>query len=141
MRHKINIIFILLSMVWVISGCDTGPKVEWQKFDEKIFDEAILSSKKPTLVYFYAAWCGACRQLEATTFHDSRVIASLEKWNRFKADMSFRESKTTFVRQQRFKIWGLPTLIWYSASGRELFRESGWISGKEFVEMTERVIS
>ena len=94
MRHKISSIFILLSMVLGLSGCHSGPKVEWQKFDEKIFNEAMLSNK-PTLVYFYAAWCGACRQLQATTFHDSRVITSLEKWNRLKADMSFRENKMT----------------------------------------------
>ena len=140
MRHKTSSFFILLSMVLGLSGCNSGPKVEWQKFDEKIFNEAMLS-KKPTLVYFYAAWCGACRQLQATTFHDSRVIASLEKWNRLKADMSFRENKMIYVRQQRFKVLGLPTLIWYSSTGRELFRKVGWISEKEFVEMTERVIS
>lgn len=124
---------LLFLILGVFTGCESGPKVEWKKFDEASLQSAIKSGR-PTLVYFYAAWCRPCQQLRSSTFRDERVINKLAEWNRLKADMSFRENKLTIQRGEKFKVWGLPTLLFYDSNGNEAARKSGFISAENLID-------
>lgn len=144
MRLQIGLWFKIYAVALLISafvfGCDSGPKVHWQTFDESALTTA-LKSGKPTLAYFYAAWCGPCRQLRSTTFRDPDVIQALSDWNRLKADMSFREDKTTIARTQTFEVWALPTLIFYDAQGKEAAKSRGFMSASKMLEILNRLNS
>ena len=131
--------FILLSLIGIVLGCHSGPKIEWQKFDEKIFQQA-LQSDKPTILYLGARWCGSCTMLQATTFRDPRLMARLENWNRLHLDVS-NQNEQTLRGQVQFKIYAIPTVVLYTPSGREFFRKTGRISSDELIQITERIIS
>ncbi len=121
-------------LILAFAGCDSGPQVEWQKFDEAALKIA-QSSGRPTLVYFYAAWCRPCQQLRSSTFRDANVVTALNGWNRLKADMSFREDKTTIARTQAFEVWALPTLMFYGEDGKLRSKTQGYVSAERLLEM------
>ncbi len=67
------------------------------------FDE-IIQQEKPTLVDFYAEWCGPCKWFEPTLDElESRVG---EKANILKIDVDKEKELVS-----RFKIKSVPTLI------------------------------
>ena len=136
MKKLYSIILIIL----VLSGCDSRPNVEWQKFDEATLNTA-QNSGQPTLVYFYAAWCRPCQQLRSSTFRDERVVNALTNWNRLKADMSFREDKKTIARNQAFEVWALPTLVFYGKSGEVRSKLQGYVSAEKMLEIIEAAVN
>lgn len=126
--------WVLFLFTAVFIGCDSGPQILWKKFDKATLD-ASLQSGKPTLVYFYAAWCGPCRQMRATTLSEAEVVDSLGEWNTFKADMSFRENEKTIALGNQFEVWALPTFVFYDAEGDLRFKQPGYITKSDFLEM------
>lgn len=127
-------------IILALSGCDSRPNVEWQKFDETVLKTA-QDSGQPTLVYFYAAWCRPCQQLRSSTFRDERVVNALASWNRLKADMSFREDKTTIARNQAFEVWALPTLAFYGKDGEIKSKIQGYVSAERLLEVVSEIVN
>lgn len=121
-------------IAFTLVGCDSRPNVEWQTFDETVLKTA-RDSGNPTLVYFYAAWCRPCQQLRSSTFRDERVVNALSNWNRLKADMSFREDKTTIARTEAFQVWALPTLAFYGKDGQVKSKLQGYVSAEKLLEI------
>ncbi|HRK61372.1 MAG TPA: thioredoxin fold domain-containing protein [Candidatus Omnitrophota bacterium] len=130
----------VILIIFALSGCDSRPNVEWKKFDETALKTA-QSSGHPTLIYFYAAWCRPCQQLRSSTFRDERVVNALSKWNRLKADMSFREDKTTIARNQAFEVWALPTLVFYGNDGKIKSKMQGYVSAERLLEVVSEAIN
>lgn len=125
---KFNLIWA--SIIFILLGCDLGPGIKWEKFTSENFQDA-KSSGQPTLIYFYATWCGSCRQLNGTTLKDSNVIKSLEDWNLLRVDMSSRHDEQVNEVARKFDVWGLPTLIFYDSKGRQVYRKAGYISAAD----------
>jgi len=126
--------------ILALGGCDSRPNVEWQKFDETALKTA-QDSGRPALIYFYASWCRPCQQLRSSTFRDERVVNALANWNRLKADMSFREDKTTIARTQAFKVWALPTLVFYGSDGEIKSRLPGYVSAERLLEVVGETVN
>ena len=62
-------------------------KLNWKYVKNiKELNQAIKASKKPVMLDFYADWCVACKELEAITFKDEKVIAKLNTFTLLKAD-------------------------------------------------------
>ena len=83
--------------------------------DEKL-NEAI-SSKKTTLVWFSAEWCGPCKMLKPTIEKISTELA--ESYNFIKAEVGTAEETT-----KRFNIRNIPTCV-LTRNGEEVARFSG----------------
>lgn len=93
------------------------------------FENDILGSDKPTLVDFWAAWCGPCRMIAPS------VEAVAEEFNG-KANIYKMNVDENASVPQKFGIKGIPTLILFK-NGQEQERIVGAVSR----EMISKLVS
>ena len=60
---------------------------EWKKFSIENY-EASLKNNERMVVDFYADWCIPCKELDALTFSDKRVLKEFERFTVYKVDMT-----------------------------------------------------
>lgn len=104
------------------------------------FDEAVAAAKregKPILADFSATWCGACKQLERTTFPDPNVAARMDNFIKVHVDADENQDLAN-----SFRIEGLPTLVALQSNGKdELDRSIGYLSPTQLSARLDQVIS
>lgn len=72
------------------------------------FDKVVLKSGKPTLVEFFAPWCGHCKNLAPVYEELAGVYAASKDVQIAKVDADAEKSLG-----KRFGIQGFPTLKWF----------------------------
>jgi len=84
------------------------------------FDDVVLKSGKPTLVEFFAPWCGHCKNL-APVYEDlANVFASSDKVQIAKVDADAEKALG-----KRFGVQGFPTLKWFDGKSKDPSDYSG----------------
>ncbi len=93
---------------------------------------ALISRRMPTLVEFYATWCGPCREMQP-------ILEDLERALRTRADViridTDSPENSDLTRQHR--IMSVPTFILYR-EGRALWRHSGMVSFETLSDIIKR---
>ena len=99
------------------------------------FDKVVLKSGKPTLVEFFAPWCGHCKNL-APVYEE---LASTFEFAKDKVQIAKVDADAHKSLGQKFGVQGFPTLKWFDgksdkpseySSGRDLDSLSGFITEK-----------
>ncbi len=129
-----------LEIVFAVNSgrsCDSGKKtllgshnqkdqpdnvsMEWHNFSTvpQLDKELSFASSrgKPVLIDFWAEWCAACHELEEKTFSDSLVAKELSNYYLLKFDATQTSNELSELKT-RFKIQGLPTLIFFDSEGK-----------------------
>ncbi len=96
------------------------------------FEGSVLSSDKPTLVDFWATWCGPCRMIAPS------VAAVAEQYDG-KANVVKMDVDNNMMTPQRFGIKGIPTLILFK-NGTEQERIVGAVSREAIAKMVEKYV-
>ena len=96
------------------------------------FETDVLSSEKPTLVDFWAAWCGPCRMIAPS------VEAVAEQFNG-KAKVFKMDVDNNMDTPSRFGIKGIPTLILFKG-GQEQERVVGAVSRDAIARLIEKYV-
>ena len=88
-----------------------------------------------TMLDLYADWCVACKEFEAFTFSDPNVQKKMEKMLLLQVDMTQNSDKDLEI-MEHFQILGLPTILFFDKTGKELVRQrvTGFMDAKEFDE-------
>jgi thioredoxin 1 len=92
----------------------------------------IINSEKPTLVDFFATWCGPCQMLSPILEEVSSEVGDTAKV--LKVDI---EKNMDFARQ--YNVRSVPTLIIFK-EGKEVWRKSGLTEKNVLVESINNVI-
>lgn len=128
MRKVIAYLIGILTIGIVVVLADPIPKaIQWSKG----FDQALklsADSGKIVMVDFYAEWCGACKQLESTTYKDKSVIAESQNL----VDLKIDTDKSPEL-SEKYGIRGLPTIVFMDSEGGEITRYTGYMPPKEFI--------
>ncbi|MCP4989736.1 MAG: protein-disulfide reductase DsbD [Colwellia sp.] len=98
--------------------------------------EVALANKlgKTVMVDLYADWCIACKEFEKYTFVDPKVQQALSNTVWLQIDMTEFDSNNNAELAQHYKIFGLPSILFFNLQGQELTKQrtTGFMSATEF---------
>lgn len=111
---------------------------EWQVYSNDKYQTSLVNKNK-ILIDFYADWCIPCKELDALTFSNPKVIEKLSEFKNFKVDMTKTLSEETEIVRKKFNIQGMPTLLIYDTNGNEIHRITGFLNADDFVKLIDEV--
>ena len=112
--------------------------IDWKAYSPSIAAASVQNSKG-TIIDFYADWCIPCKELEASTFSDPKVIAVSKDYNAYKANMTKSLSPDVQALRDKYSIVGVPTVLILNSQGKEVKRITGYIDANEFLKMLKEV--
>ncbi len=111
---------------------------DWQEYSDEAYQSALDNNQK-IMIDFYADWCIPCKELDALTFSDERVIEKSKEFVSFKVDMTKTMSERTEQIRNKFKILGMPTVLLIDSKGNEIERLTGFVNADEFLKLMNAV--
>ena len=102
---------------------------EVKKVTTDSFNEDVVNSKKPIVVYFWAEWCQPCKQM-GPVYDD--YAGSQEKVNLCKVEVDANQQLT-----QPYNIMGIPTLLLFK-DGKVAGQHTGAMSLDELTKFAEQ---
>lgn len=112
--------------------------LNWEYYSEDNYQNA-LKNKEKIIIDFYADWCIPCKELDALTFADKKVIDASETFKAFKVDMTKTLSDETEILRKKFEIRGMPTVLIFDSNGNEVERITGFLNAEEFLKKIETI--
>lgn len=105
----------VLNQRFMAEGAPVSGALEWKPYSEEALQQA-AKERKPVIIDFWAEWCAACHELEQFTFSNARVQAMGSQFVLLKFDAT-KDSEELRRLKQKYKIQGLPTVVFYNPNG------------------------
>lgn len=102
-----------------IRGPEGAAGVRWQPWSEAKLEEAARTNT-PVFIDFYADWCLPCKELDRNTFSQPEFLELSREFVMLKADMTKGSDPLSKRLEARYKIRGVPTLVFLTPDGAEL---------------------
>lgn len=99
-------------------------------------------NNQTVMLDFYADWCVSCKEMEAYTFTDSKVIAQLSDTMLLKADVTANDAKDKELLET-FGLFGPPATLFYDKSGEEqqAYRVMGFMKASKFTQVIDGALA
>ena len=112
--------------------------LDWKYYTEDNYKSALDNNEK-MIIDFYADWCIPCKELDALTFSNEKVIAASKSFTSMKVDMTKTLSDETEIIRKKFDIKGMPTVLIIDSKGNEVERITGFVNADEFLKIIEPI--
>ena len=101
---------------------------------------SVARTGRAAVVDFAATWCIPCLELDEKTFSDPRVREALARRDLWKADMTRSAAPEVVALAEKYRILGVPTVLFLDADGREReeLRLVGFEGPDEFLKRLAR---
>jgi thiol:disulfide interchange protein DsbD len=136
-------LLLMVSGAWMVNAAiqPGPPKINWVDYRGQSIEQ-LQTEDRPVLVDFYADWCAACNALDHKTFRDQRVVNKSREFVMVKVDCTSPDNKCA-VLTERFKVLGLPTVIFINDKGEELhgLRAVGFLGPTEMLKKMEEAVT
>lgn len=126
-----------VTAVWLALPGAAKEGIRWEPLSAEALDRAI-ALHRPALVEFSADWCLPCVEMDRSTFIDPAVTQMAGAFSALKADVT-DSSPANDALLAEFQVVGVPTIIVYDASGREIERTVGFVDAGRLLAMMRRV--
>lgn len=135
--NKIGIIAglsVLIACEQKTIPASNAKQIQWVSSVER---GLVLASqeKKGVMIDVWAEWCAACKELDATTYTDPKVVDFVSHYFvPVKLDYTdLDEAKQSFLR--KYNVIGLPAIIFLDNKGQHMTKASftGYIEGKKMI--------
>ncbi len=103
--------------------------------------EQASAQGKTAFLDFYADWCVSCKEMEAYTFTDGEVQATLSNTVWLQADVTANDEADQALLE-RFGVFGPPTIIFFGTDGQQRhgYEVVGYMKAKDFNEHLLRAL-
>jgi thiol:disulfide interchange protein DsbD len=128
-------ILIFAVAVYALIPSETN-SVEWKPFTQDALAEI---SGKGVIIDFYADWCIPCKELDAATFSDPKVIELSKEFETYKANMTKSLSPEVEALREQYNIIGVPTVLILNSKGEEKERITGFVNAEEFYKIISEI--
>lgn len=117
-------------------------RIRWSDFSVGKLKEASELSK-PVFLDFTADWCIPCKEMDAVTFVDSRVVEMSRNFVMLKVDLTHSGGTKEEKLKRMYDIRGVPTFVFLAPDGSEIrdFRTVGFIRPETLLEKMEYVLN
>jgi thiol:disulfide interchange protein DsbD len=125
----------LCAVVGYTQALPDGAQIPWGDDYHAALQRA-KAEHKPVLVDFGASWCGACKELEAKTFSDPRVVHEGEHFISVRIDLS--PGKASAEKQQllaRYQQRGLPLVVLHKSTGEIAARVTSFVEPDRMLDL------
>jgi thiol:disulfide interchange protein DsbD len=131
-----KIIFSIVIIAFAVYAIIPSNKnsIDWKPISSNS-DLQNINIKKGTIIDFYADWCIPCKELDALTFSDLKVIEKAKEFNNYKADMTKSISPEVEKLKDKYNIVGVPTVLIVNSNGEEYKRITGFVDAEEFLRI------
>jgi thioredoxin:protein disulfide reductase len=106
--------------------------IEWQRLAAGTIQTS-QSANRPVVIEFGADWCIPCAEMARTTFADPKVVRASAGFDMVKVDIT-EETPENKQLLERFDVRGVPTLLVFDGTGKEVDRLVGYSSSDELLE-------
>jgi thioredoxin:protein disulfide reductase len=98
-------------------------------------EKRLAAPGRPVMLDFYADWCVSCKEMEAFTFTDAKVRATLDGMLLLQVDVT-ANSEADRALLKRFSLFGPPGIVFFDAQGREIkgLRVIGYQNAERFLK-------
>ena len=97
------------------------------------------SNGQKVLLDFYADWCISCKEMEALTFSDEKVIAALKTYQLIQVDVTKNSAEHQKILK-RYQLFGPPAILFFNEQGAEM-TQARVIGFMKAERITERINS
>ncbi len=132
-KTVLSILLMVVAVYWLIPS--ERQSIEWQPYNAT----AVAGTQKAMIIDFYADWCIPCKELDAMTFSEPKVIEEAKRFNAYKADMTKSLSDDVSELRSRYNIVGVPTVLIINSKGQEVQRITGFVNSTEFLKIIQNV--
>lgn len=139
-RKLIGLGAVVLGLVLISPPTQQVQPMTFRPYSEAALSRAVETGA-PVMIDFSAEWCTYCLKLDRETFPDPKVLAEGERFVRLRADLTDGGSLQARSIQHKYRIKGLPTIVFIDSTGRESRRSRivGFVTPKELLKMMRNI--
>jgi len=108
-------------------GESSSQSIQWYTYEQGMTLAKELN--KPTMIDFTAKWCSWCDKLDKYTYSDEKLINLSDKFICIKVD-----TDGDGPIANKFRINGIPTIIFTDPEGNEINRIVGYIDSNNLIK-------
>ena len=135
LRRAVGVLMPLLGLYLVFAPGHifaVGGGIQWAAYSEELLAQA----KTPVVIDFSAEWCIPCKEMDRETFRDPAVVEAAKRALMLRADVTLSGTKEVAALREKFKIRGVPTVVFIGSNGVERadLRVIHFVDGDEFLK-------